>query len=125
MWTVVVGGVVVVHLAYLLYALLGGLLAFRDIRWLPPHVVSMTWGVVVVAMQWRCPLTRLEKWMWVQSGETPYSGSFVNHYVYGTFLPEGSQAATFTLQLLFIFSVYAVVLRRRLQPTEEPPVVHP
>ena len=110
--TFLAGAAVVLHLAYLGYQMLGGLLALRDRRWLYPHLVAVTWGVVIVAMQWRCPLTRLEKHLLAESGETPYRGSFLDHYVFGGWLPDGSQPWVYGAHLLVIAAIYLVLLRR-------------
>lgn len=111
-WGLLADITVEVHLAYLLFALLGGLLAFRHPVWAVPHLVTVCWGVVVVALQWNCPITVLEKWLIGRSGEVPYGGAFVDHYVFGVYLPEGSQPFVFAAQLVFFFGVYAVLLRR-------------
>ena len=55
--------VVVVHLAYLVYAAVGGFLALRWRAWLWPHLVSTAWSVVVTVTAVRCPLTALESWL--------------------------------------------------------------
>jgi hypothetical protein len=112
MWGVLAAAVVVLHLAYLCYQMLGGLLALRDPRWLWPHLAAVSWGVVIVAMQWRCPLTMLEKSLGARSGETPYSGSFLDHYVFGTYLPDGSQPLVYGLHLVVILAVYGLLARQ-------------
>lgn len=108
------GGVVFLHIAYLAYQMCGGLLAFRDARWLAPHVLAVTWGITIVVMQWRCPLTRLEKSLRAGAGETPYEGSFLNHYVFGTYLPDGSQPLVYGLHVAFIVVVYVLLVRQAM-----------
>lgn len=112
MWSALAALVVVLHLAYLAYQMLGGLLVLHDQRWLWPHLVAVGWGVLIVAMQWRCPLTMLEKSLSARSGETPYSGSFLDHYVFGTYLPDGSQPLVYGLHLVVILVVYGLVARQ-------------
>jgi hypothetical protein len=114
MWGVLAGAVVALHLTYLAYQMLGGLLALRDVRWLGPHLVAVTWGVVIVAMQWRCPLTMLEKSLTARSGGTPYQGSFLDHYVFGSYLPDGSQSFVYGAHIVVILVVYAALLRHWL-----------
>lgn len=115
MWGLLADVTVEVHLAYLLFAALGGLLALRNPVWAVPHLLTVTWGIVVVWAQWNCPITLLEKWLIEQNGEVPYSGAFVDRYVFGVYLPEGSQPYAFVLQLTFFVVVYALVVRRVLQ----------
>jgi hypothetical protein len=109
--TFLAGVVVALHAGYLAYQMLGGLLALRDRRWLYPHLLAVTWGVVIVAMQWRCPLTRLEKHLRAESGGTAYEGSFLDHYVFGTWLPDGSQPWVYGAHLAVIAGVYLLLLR--------------
>jgi hypothetical protein len=115
MWGLLADITVEVHLAYLLFAALGGLLALRNPVWAVPHLLTVTWGIVVVWAQWDCPITLLEKWLIEQSGEVPYSGAFVDRYVFGVYLPEGSQPYAFVFQLTFFVVVYALVVRRLLR----------
>lgn len=53
-------GVVIVHLLFILFAVLGGLLVWRwhGLVWL--HVPAAVWAVVVELMHLPCPLTSLE-----------------------------------------------------------------
>ncbi len=52
--------VVLTHLAFIIFVLLGGLLAFRW-RWMPwAHLPVMVWGTAVELFGWVCPLTPLE-----------------------------------------------------------------
>lgn len=115
MWTVLAGQVVALHIAYLAYQMLGGLLVLRHSRWLWPHLMAVTWGVTIVAMQWRCPLTMLEKSLRARSGGTPYSGSFLDEYVFGTYLPDGSQPLVFGAHIVVIGLIYGLLLRRHLE----------
>jgi hypothetical protein len=49
--------VVVLHLAFILFAALGGLLALRW-RWMPwLHLPAVVWAVLVELTGWICPLT--------------------------------------------------------------------
>ncbi len=111
MWSILAFGVVAVHAVYLVYQMCGGLLALRNSRWLVPHLAAVTWGVVIVAMQWKCPLTSLEKVFLARAGTTPYSGSFLDHYVFSRYLPEGSQPWVYGVHLLVIVLVYALLVR--------------
>lgn len=100
-----VWGVVVFHAAYLIFQMFGGLLAFRDRRWLVPHLMAVTWGIVIVVMGWPCPVTVLEKRLRTQSG-TAYPESYLDHYVFGTALPNGSQSLVYGLHLVVILIIY-------------------
>lgn len=114
-------GVVALHAAYLGYQMCGGLLAFRDARWLAPHLLAVTWGIVIVAMQWSCPLTELEKSLRARHG-TSYDGSYLDHYVFGTYLPDGTQPWVYGLHLAVILAIYALLARRWLRTRGAQPV---
>lgn len=111
MWIALAWTVVVLHALYLVFQMCGGMLAFRNPRWLYLHGMAVTWGVVIVVMGWRCPLTESEKWLRSQGGQTPYEGSYLDHYLFGRFLPDGSQALVYGLHLLVILAIYVVLLR--------------
>lgn len=107
LWTGWATAVGVFHGAYLIYQLFGGLLAVVDRRWLVPHLVSLGWAITVVAMQWSCPLTSLEKALYARGGSRPYPGSFLDYYVFGRLLPDGSQEWVYGSYLMLVLLIYA------------------
>lgn len=118
MWSQLAVAVIFAHAAYLLFQMCGGLLAIRHPLWLAPHLLAVAWGVGIVAVRGSCPATRLEKALWVKAGETPYSESFLDRYLFGTFLPDGTQPWVYALHLAVIVIIYAALLRRatRVRP---------
>lgn len=82
-------GVVVVHGLFIVFAVLGGLLALRWywIIWL--HLPAAMWGVVVEFTGWYCPLTPLENHFRRAAGEAGYGTSFVEHYLLPLIYPGG------------------------------------
>ena len=104
--------VVVVHLAYLVYVLLGGLLGLRNIRWLWPHAVTAFWGVVGLVTQVRCPLTVLEKYLLTLDGTEPYSGTFIGNHVAGVFYPAAWQDLIWYSTAVIVLTSYAVAFAR-------------
>lgn len=122
MWTTLAWGVVVLHAAYLVFQMCGGLLGFRDPRWLVLHLMAVTWGITIVVMGWRCPLTVSEKWLRTQADGSAYSGSYLDHYLFGTYLPNGSQSLVYALHLLVILAIYAALAARWMQTRKTHPV---
>lgn len=104
--------VVVLHLTYLLYVLLGGFLGFRDVRWLWPHMVSVVWGVVGVTWQRSCPLTGLEKHLQALDGETPYAGTFIDQYLAGVLYPAEWQPAVWYASAVVVLVSYTLTYVR-------------
>ena len=89
--------VVVVHLAFVLFAVLGAFLVlkWRRCAWL--HVPAVLWAALIEFAGWVCPLTPLENWLRVGGGVIAYRSGFIEHYI----LPI----------------LYPAVLTRRLQIT--------
>jgi len=81
--------VVVVHFAFVLFVIFGGLLVLRRrwIMWL--HLPAAIWGALIEFAGWICPLTPLEKWLRKQGGLGGYEGSFVEHYILAILYPRG------------------------------------
>lgn len=101
---------VVVHLAYPGYVVLGGFLGLRDVRWLLPHLVSVGWGVLGTTTRLPCPLTGLEKSLDTAAGASTYDGPFITHYLAGTLYPAGAQPLVGQLVAAVVAASYVVVL---------------
>lgn len=81
--------VVVFHLVFIVFALLGGLLVLRW-RWLIVlHAPAMIWGAVVEFFHLHCPLTPLENALRLKAGSQGYEGGFVEHYLIPVIYPAG------------------------------------
>jgi hypothetical protein len=114
--------VVVLHLAFVLFVVLGGLLALRWPRLAWIHLPVAAYGALIELVGWICPLTPLENWLRQAAGETGYEGGFVEHYLLPVLYPRALTAGLqLTLGLLVILAnaaIYAAVLsRRRRRPT--------
>jgi hypothetical protein len=110
-------GVLVAHLAFVLFVVLGGLLALRWPRVAWVHVPVAVYGAAIEFIGFVCPLTPLEVWLRRQGGQAGYSGGFIEHYVTAALYPSGLtreiQLVLGTAVLLLNAIVYAVWLRRR------------
>lgn len=109
--------VLLLHAAFIAFAAFGGLLALHrpKVMWL--HLPALAWGVVVQWADLVCPLTPLENLLRSRSGESAYSGAFIEHYLAPLLYPEH-----LTLDLRYLLAalliavnaaVYVLVLRRR------------
>jgi hypothetical protein len=101
--------VVVVHVAYLGFVVLGGFLGLRDGRWLVPHLLTVAWGVVGTMTRLPCPLTSLEKWLDSLAGGSTYDGPFISHYLAGTLYPADAQALVWQATAAVVAASYVVV----------------
>jgi hypothetical protein len=107
----------IVHLAFILFVVIGAVLALRW-RWMPLlHLPATAWGVYVELAGAFCPLTALENRLLVLAGQSGYGGSFVEHYLLHVIYPAGltremQQLLAVTVVLLNVV-LYAWLLRRR------------
>lgn len=94
---VLADGVVVVHLAFVLFVALGGFLVLRwtSVAWV--HVPAACWGAYIEFSGRICPLTPLENSLRERSGEAGYSGGFIDHYITALIYPDG---LTRTMQMM-------------------------
>lgn len=109
--------IVLLHLAFILFAAAGGLLVLRwpRLAWL--HLPCAAWGVLIEATGGICPLTPLEQHLRQAAGAPVYSGSFIERYlvplVYPPGLTRSLQIGLGIALLLVNLAVYAWVWRRR------------
>ena len=107
--------VVLVHLAFVAFVVLGGLLVlrWRRVGWI--HLPAAAWGVGITLAGWICPLTPFENWLRVQAGDAPYATGFLEHYLLPILYPVG---LTRTVQIAtgaFVIAVNALVYWRVLR----------
>jgi len=116
LYRVAADGVLVLHFAFVLFALLGGLVVLRvpGFAWL--HLPAVAWGAFVEFSGRICPLTPLEVALRQAAGDAGYAGDFLEHYIVAILYPDG---LTRGLQILFgaavllvNVAIYAAVLRR-------------
>ncbi len=81
--------IVVFHLAFIAFAIGGGLAVLRWRRAMWAHLPCVTWAVLVELMHWRCPLTRWENHFRDRAGTGGYPGGFVEHYLIPIIYPDG------------------------------------
>ena len=108
--------VLVVHAAFIVFVLLGGLGALRW-RWWPwLHGPAIAWGVYIELSGRLCPLTGIENELRRRAGDGGYAGSFIEQYLWPLIYPEGLTRPTqFVLAALVVgvnALIYAVVMRR-------------
>ncbi len=81
--------VLVIHLGFIIFVLIGGLLAFRW-NWMPwLHLPAVCWAASLEIGGWTCPLTPFENWLRRTNGEAGFSGGFIEHYIWPIIYPVG------------------------------------
>jgi hypothetical protein len=105
------------HLAFIVFVPLGGLLVLRRRRWAWLHVPVFLWGAGISFGNWICPLTPLENWLREKGGALGYGGGFMDHYLVPAIYPVGltrtHQYLMGAFVLLLNLIVYTLALRRR------------
>jgi len=102
--------VVLLHAAFVLFVMFGGLLVlrWRWIVWL--HVPAVLWGVAIEFGGCICPLTPLENYLRQAGGAVGYEGDFIAHYVlpilYPAALTRSWQIFLGTCALVINFLIY-------------------
>ena len=97
-------GVLLLHLAFIVFALLGAAMAARW-RWIPlVQLPAAAWALLTELAGWICPLTYLENTLRIQANETDYTESFVEHYLLGIVYPAG-----LTREIQFALAVMVLV----------------
>jgi uncharacterized membrane protein YhhN len=81
--------VVIVHLGFIMFVAVGGLLAWRWPRLSWIHVPAVVYAAAIVAVGFDCPLTPLEKHLRRLAGQRAYAGGFVYHYLANVVYPGG------------------------------------
>ncbi len=113
--------VVVVHLAFIVFVVLGGLFALRWRLGPVVHLPAALWGVYIELSGGLCPLTPLENKLRQAAGSAGYSGGFVEHYVvpivYPAALSEQLQIVLASLVIVANTLVYSFVLWRKFRST--------
>ena len=108
--------VVVVHVGFVLFVVLGGLLVLRWTRLAWLHAPAVAWGVAVEFADWICPLTPLENMLRERAGLAAYQGDFIGRHVLPLLYPERltrtTQIALGGVALALNLIVYSWMARR-------------
>jgi hypothetical protein len=100
--------ILLLHLAFILFVGLGGLLVLRwpRLAWL--HLPAVAWGAAIELMGTVvCPLTPLENTLRRAGGQAGYGGSFMEYYILPLVYPPG---LTRSIQIWIGIAVLAVNL---------------
>ena len=114
---------VVVHLAFVIFVVAGGVLVLRWPRLAWAHVPAALWGAAITLGGYVCPLTPFENSLRAAGGGTPYGTGFIEHYIvpvlYPGALTRPIQIGAGIVVVLLNALVYGIALGRR-RPSPRP-----
>lgn len=111
--------VAVLHFIFILFVVGGGFLAirWRKVSWF--HIPTAIWGALIEFAGWVCPLTPLENKLRLASGDSGFTGGFIEEYLLPVIYPAGmTRSVQITLGSAVIVinvSIYGYLLLRRLR----------
>ena len=99
--------VMVLHFAFILMVVFGGILALRWQRFALLHLPAVLWALFLEFKPGTlCPLTPLEQSLRLRAGESAYRGGFIEHYLGSIIYPDMSMHDQYFLGIgLFVLTV--------------------
>ena len=80
---------VIVHFAFIIFVIAGGLLVLRWRRVMWAHLPVVAYGILIEFLGWVCPLTPFEQWLRRMAGQAAYTGTFTEQYITPIIYPPG------------------------------------
>ncbi len=97
--------VLIVHLLFIIFALLGGLLLIWRRYLFFVHLPAAIWAALISFKGWICPLTPLENQLRSVAGAKGYAGGFVSHYLIPVIYP-----VNLTLNIQILLGILVVLI---------------
>ncbi len=115
--------ILVLHLGFVFFVVLGGLLVLKWRRVAFLHIPAVVWGALLEYQGWLCPLTPLEQRLRQAAGQTGYSGGFIEHYLlpvlYPAQLNREMQIVLGSLVIVINIAVYGWLLARLVRGRQD------
>lgn len=115
--------VIVVHLAFVLFVVLGGFFVLRWKRFAWIHVPAVLWAALIEFAGWICPLTPLENWLREKGGAIGYQSGFIEYYIYPllypTMLTRYLQVCLGLFVLVVNLGIYAWIFRKTIKQIDK------
>jgi hypothetical protein len=114
-WRALADVVMIVHGALLLFFAIGAFLAWRWSKLIWVHLGIVVWNLVIVLVDFGCPVTATEKFFRREGGESVYAGGYIQHYLNGRLWPDGATPVAEKVGFVLVVIGYAgfFVVRRR------------
>lgn len=105
LYRIAADGVLVLHLAFILFVVFGGFVILRYPRLIWLHLPVVFWGAGIEIVGAPCPLTSMENSLLRRAGEEGYAESFIEHYFLPLIYPAG-----LTRNLQILMAAFVVVV---------------
>lgn len=105
MYALMADVIVVLHLLFILFVVSGGFLALKWPKIVYLHIPAVVWGVYIEFSGKICPLTPLENWFRLKSGQIGYAGDFIERYIVPIIYP-----VNLTREMQITFGVSALLI---------------
>ena len=106
----------IVHFAFILFVVFGGLLFFITTKNIFIHIPSFIWGLYIELTNSICPLTYLENWFLHKANLTTYSEGFIQNYlmpiVYPTKLTKDLQIYLGIALIVLNMIIYGFIINK-------------
>jgi hypothetical protein len=80
-WRALARTVAALHVAYVVFVVLGSLLVLAWPKLIWVHLLAVVWSGLTLVFDLGCPLTPWEKRFWRMGGVEPYDEGFLQHHV--------------------------------------------
>ncbi|HEX6573894.1 MAG TPA: DUF2784 domain-containing protein [Gemmatimonadaceae bacterium] len=115
-WRLLARAVAAVHVAYVVFVLVGSVLALKWPQLMWVHLAAVTWAGLTLIFDLGCPLTPWEKRFWKLGGVEPYPEGFLQHHILKTRFAPGKErrnhAILGTAAVLLNVILYVTILRQ-------------
>jgi len=88
LFSIAAAGVLLLHLAFVLFVVFGAVLVARRPRLAWLHLPAAAWGFFIELSGGACPLTALENLLRMRAGLSGYGEGFVEHYLLRLIYPD-------------------------------------
>ena len=109
---------VIVHLLFIIFVLLGGLLLMLRGFLIFVHLPAVIWAALISFNSWICPLTPLENYLRRAAGTAGYEQGFVEYYlipiIYPSNLTSDIQIMLGIFVVLINLGIYCLVYSKRM-----------
>ena len=115
----------IIHFAFIIFVVFGGLLFFISTKIIYVHVPALIWGIYIELTHSVCPLTYLENWFLQKTNLSTYSESFIQYYllpiVYPKNLTEDLQTYLAIVLVIANAMIYGLIISKSKGKTHDSP----